>query len=93
MARPNTRNKYKTIYDAVKAKCKDCSNFITEEVIKCTVRECPLWFYRISPDDIDIEDPEIDINSDELEEMQKINRKIKPKGRSIFHKPIKIEDD
>jgi hypothetical protein len=32
--------------EAIKAKCIDCSGYIKEEIIECTVKTCPLWNHR-----------------------------------------------
>ena len=31
---------------AIKAKCLDCSCFQREEIVRCTVKSCPLWLVR-----------------------------------------------
>ena len=88
----NHRNKYKKPIDAIRDKCKkDCCNGSLEEVLKCPIKDCPLWFFRVDPADIDIEEPEIDTTEDELNEMNKAKNRTIPKGRSLFKKPIKME--
>lgn len=37
---------FKTPLDAIRAKCKECSNGSRSEVENCLIIDCPLWTYR-----------------------------------------------
>ena len=40
------KRSFKTPLDAIRAKCKECSNGVRSEVENCTIVDCPLWTYR-----------------------------------------------
>ena len=37
---------YKTPLEAIRAKCRECSNGSRSEVENCPIIDCPLWYYR-----------------------------------------------
>lgn len=43
---PADARKYRTALSAIRAKCKECSNYNTKEVDGCPITSCPLYTFR-----------------------------------------------
>jgi len=39
--------KPKTPLEAIRLKCKECSNNQKDEILNCPIKDCPLYHYRI----------------------------------------------
>ena len=37
----------KELRKAIRAKCRDCSNYQAKEIRLCPIQDCPLWPYRM----------------------------------------------
>lgn len=79
--------KAKTPLEAIHLKCKECSNWQKEEILKCPIKDCPLYPFRIELTQID----SVELASEPEKPEPSIE---KPKPRiTTFDEDLPIGDD
>lgn len=79
--------KPKTPLDAIRLKCKECSNGQQDEITNCPIKTCPLYSYRIELSQI--ESVEVSVEPVKPEATEKI-----PKPRiTVFDDDLPIDGD
>ncbi len=79
--------KAKTPLEAIRLKCKECSNGQKEEILNCPIKDCPLYPFRIELTQLE----SVDIS---VEPVKPEPQTEKPKPRIIsFDEDLPIEDE
>ncbi len=79
--------KAKTPLEAIRLKCKECSNGQKEEILNCPIKDCPLYPFRIELTQME----SVDIS---VEPVKPQPQAEKPRPRIIsFDDELPIEDE
>lgn len=79
--------KAKTPLEAIRLKCKECSNGQKEEILNCPIKDCPLYPFRIELTQME----SVDIS---VEPVKPEPQTGKPRPRIIsFDDELPIEDE
>lgn len=77
--------KPKTPLEAIRLKCKECSNNQKDEILNCPIKDCPLYHYRIELTQLESVDVPVDVSVEPT--------KPKPSTEKFKPRIMTIDDD